>query len=144
MLITSFLVWHIMQATPCHMLCPSSSKSKPRLLTLLVRVPLLIQMPQCLIFCRTNHDCDNLERFLNGLAPGRGAGGKAGGGGFQGKRESGKEHPYSCVVLAGARSMQVRGCPVACSMQHAGFCVSRVDREYAGAPCRQTTQRVRT
>jgi hypothetical protein len=24
-------------------------------------------MDQCLIFCRTNFDCDNLEKFLNGL-----------------------------------------------------------------------------
>ncbi|EFN59708.1 hypothetical protein CHLNCDRAFT_33556 [Chlorella variabilis] len=45
-------------------------------------------MDQCLIFCRTNHDCDNLEKFLNGL----------GGCGV----------PYSCVVLAGARSMDER------------------------------------
>ena len=38
------------------------------------------------------------------------AGGGSGGGGgaFRGKRESGKEHPYSCVVLAGARSMEER------------------------------------
>lgn len=25
------------------------------------------QMEQCLIFCRTNFDCDNLELFLNSL-----------------------------------------------------------------------------
>ncbi len=25
------------------------------------------QMDQCLIFCRTNFDCDNLEKFLNSL-----------------------------------------------------------------------------
>lgn len=56
--------------------------------------------PRCLIFCRTNHDCDQLERFLNTLG---GAGGGAGGRGFRGKRESGKENPYSCCVLAGAR-----------------------------------------
>ncbi len=55
-----------------------------------------LRMEQCLIFCRTNHDCDQLEKFLNTL-------GGAGGGGFRGKRESGKENPYSCVVLAGAR-----------------------------------------
>lgn len=63
-----------------------------------------LRMEQCLIFCRTNHDCDQLEKFLNTLG---GAGG-AGGGGFRGKRESGKENPYSCVVLAGARSMDER------------------------------------
>lgn len=28
--------------------------------------------------------------------------------GCRGKRESGKENPYSCVVLAGARSMEER------------------------------------
>lgn len=59
-------------------------------------------MDQCLIFCRTNFDCDNVERFLNEL------GGGGGGTGFRGKPESGKEHPYSCVVLAGQRSMEER------------------------------------
>jgi ATP-dependent RNA helicase DDX1 len=34
--------------------------------------------------------------------------GSGGGAAFRGKRESGKEHPYSCVVLAGARSMEER------------------------------------
>lgn len=28
-------------------------------------------MDQCLIFCRTNFDCDNLEKFLNGLGGGK-------------------------------------------------------------------------
>ena len=56
-------------------------------------------MDQCLIFCRTNFDCDNLEAFLNGLG---------GGGGFRGKMERGKENPYSCLVLAGQRSMEER------------------------------------
>ena len=31
-----------------------------------------------------------------------------GGRAFRGKAESGKENPYSCVVLAGARSMHER------------------------------------
>ena len=57
------------------------------------------RMDQCLIFCRTNFDCDNLEAFLKGVG---------GGGGFQGKMERGKENPYSCLVLAGQRSMQER------------------------------------
>lgn len=45
---------------------------KPRVLQRLLDA---FKMPQCLVFCRTNHDCDNLEAFLNGLA--------AGGKGFQ-------------------------------------------------------------
>lgn len=32
----------------------------------------------------------------------------SGGGAFRGKREGGKEHPYSCVVLAGQRTMEER------------------------------------
>lgn len=36
------------------------------------------------------------------------AGGGAGSATFRGKRESGMENPYSCVVLAGARSMDER------------------------------------
>lgn len=31
-----------------------------------------------------------------------------GGAGFQGKRESGRESPYSCLVLAGQRTMDER------------------------------------
>jgi hypothetical protein len=120
-------------------------------------------MDQCLIFCRTNYDCDNLERFLNSLGelagqPWHGLHGVPGaealrsrngalprgregcrlpgmlwqfllaphppspptpqcarwlpgggsGAGWRGKRESGRESPYSCVVLAGARSMDER------------------------------------
>ncbi|PSC75014.1 ATP-dependent RNA helicase DDX1 [Micractinium conductrix] len=67
----------------------------------LQRVLDAFQMEQCLIFCRTNFDCDNLELFLNSLGGGSG-------GGFRGKRESGVESRYSCVVLAGARSMDER------------------------------------
>lgn len=92
------------------------------------------QMEQALIFCRTNFDCDNLEKFLNSLGgPRPGWDGRAhcaappcaspasfvvtarllpaGGGsgtGFRGKRETGIENPYSCVVLGGARSMDER------------------------------------
>ena len=57
-------------------------------------------MDQCLIFCRTNHDCDNLESFLTALG--------GGGSTFKGKRESGKQNAYSCAVLAGKRSMDQR------------------------------------
>ena len=69
------------------------------------------RMEQCLVFCRTNYDCDNLEAFFNALG---------GGQVWRGLRESGKENPYSCVVLAGARStgerreaLQVGRCPAA-------------------------------
>jgi len=58
-------------------------------------------MSQCLIFCRTNLDCDNLETFLNAYGGG-------GSGRFTERVESGKENPYSCAVLAGMRSMQQR------------------------------------
>jgi hypothetical protein len=34
---------------------------------LLQRVLDSFAMEQCLIFCRTNHDCDNLEQFLTSL-----------------------------------------------------------------------------
>lgn len=49
-----------------------------------------------------NFDCDNLEKFLLGLS------GDGSAGAFKGKREGGKEHPYSCVVLAGQRTMDER------------------------------------
>ena len=57
------------------------------------------RMEQCLVFCRTNFDCDNLEAFFNALG---------GGQRWAGRMESGKESPYSCVVLAGARSTDQR------------------------------------
>eukprot|EP01026_Neomeris_dumetosa_P024663 TRINITY_DN2045_c0_g1_i7.p1 TRINITY_DN2045_c0_g1~~TRINITY_DN2045_c0_g1_i7.p1 ORF type:complete len:708 (-),score=131.19 TRINITY_DN2045_c0_g1_i7:97-2220(-) len=69
---------------------------KPRMLQKLIDHH---KMEQCLIFCRTNFDCDNLEQFLNNLGGGRA---------FRGKAESGKENPYSCVVLAGGRAMEER------------------------------------
>ena len=69
---------------------------KPRVL---LRIIDAHAMEQCLIFCRTNFDCDLLERFLNNAG-----GGKK----FGGKTEGGLENPYSCLVLAGARSMQER------------------------------------
>lgn len=51
------------------------------------------------MFCRTNFDCDNLERFLVALG---------GGGRWSGRTESGKENLYSCTVLGGARSTDQR------------------------------------
>ncbi|GLC38638.1 hypothetical protein PLESTB_000455000 [Pleodorina starrii] len=89
-------------------LSEATKRLKQRLLQRLIDS---LRMEQCLIFCRTNHDCDQLERFLNslgGAGGGGGGGGAGGGGGFRGKKESGKENPYSCVVLAGARSMDER------------------------------------
>jgi len=56
-------------------------------------------MTQCLVFCRTNVDCNNLESYLNGLG-----GTKS----YGGKMETGKENPYSCVVLAGMREQSER------------------------------------
>ena len=72
---------------------------KPRVLQRIIDA---FQMDQCLIFCRTNFDCDRLETFLNTLGGGQAR--KK----FKGKVEKGLENPYSCVVLAGARSMQER------------------------------------
>ena len=57
------------------------------------------RIDQCLIFCRTNFDCDNLEAFFQSTG---------GGSGYRGKTEKGKENEYSCLVLAGQRSMQER------------------------------------
>merc|ERR1712228_182451 len=48
------------------------------------------RMHQCLIFCRTRLDCDNLATFLTKIG-----GGKA----FYGATSSGKENPYSCIAL---------------------------------------------
>jgi ATP-dependent RNA helicase DDX1 len=65
----------------------------------LLQVVERLKLTQCLIFCRTNLDCNQLEAYLN----------KVGGGkGYRGKAEKGVENPYSCVVLAGMRSMDER------------------------------------
>ena len=69
---------------------------KPRMLVRLIDA---LKMDQAIIFCRTNFDCDNLEKFL--IAAG---GGQA----YKGKRESGPEGAYSCAVLGGARDMHER------------------------------------
>ena len=57
------------------------------------------EMAQCMIFCRTNQDCDNLETFLVS---------HGGGQRFTGSLESGPQSKYSCCVLAGMRSMDQR------------------------------------
>ena len=48
------------------------------------------KMDQCLIFCRTRLDCDNLAEFLTKIGGGRK---------FYGATSSGKENPYSCIAL---------------------------------------------
>lgn len=58
-----------------------------------------LKMEQCLIFCRTNVDCDSLEAYLTAVG---------GGQKWRPGMEKGKENPYSCVVLAGMRSMDER------------------------------------
>ena len=69
---------------------------KPHMLVQLIES---FNMDQCLIFCRTNLDCDNLAKYLTQLGGGRG---------YTGKMESGKENPYSCVVVGGFKSSQER------------------------------------
>mmetsp|Transcript_93661 Transcript_93661/g.270613 ORF Transcript_93661/g.270613 Transcript_93661/m.270613 type:complete len:871 (-) Transcript_93661:206-2818(-) len=65
----------------------------------MVKMADLFNMAQCLVFCRTNVDCNNLEDYLNRLGGTKGYGGKM---------ETGKENPYSCVVLAGMRNQDER------------------------------------
>jgi len=50
------------------------------------------EMDTCLVFCRTNLDCDNLEKVLRSTATNSGA----------------VKDKYSCKVLAGQRTMQER------------------------------------
>ena len=69
---------------------------KPALLAGLVDS---LAMEQCLIFCRTNVDCDSLEAYLTALG---------GGQRWRPGMEKGKENAYSAVVLAGMRSMDER------------------------------------
>lgn len=70
--------------------------AKPAMLVKLIDS---LNMEQAIIFCRTNVDCNNLERYLTERGGGRRFGGKV---------ESGKENPYSCCVLAGMRNMSER------------------------------------
>jgi len=66
----------------------------------MVKMADLFNMSQCLVFCRTNVDCNNLEDYLNRLGGTKGS--------YGGKMETGKENPYSCVVLAGMRNQDER------------------------------------
>merc|ERR1719215_2211319 len=67
-------------------------KYKPKMV---LKIADLFNMSQCLVFCRTNWDCANLEAYFCKLDGARN---------FKGKFESGKENPYSCAVLSGQRS----------------------------------------
>jgi len=69
---------------------------KPKMV---VKIADTFNMSQCLVFCRTNIDCNNLESYMCKLDGARK---------HRGKFESGKENPYSCVVLAGARQQRER------------------------------------
>jgi ATP-dependent RNA helicase DDX1 len=64
-------------------------------------------MSTCMIFCRTNVDCNMLEEYFSFLSKqiGGGRGSKHQSGV---KRESGKENIYSCVVVAGKRQQRER------------------------------------
>ena len=74
---------------------------KPRLLQ---RILASLEIQQALIFCRTNFDCENLERFLHDLDKTSGSMLESPDKGDKRKRSS----PYSCAVLAGAKSMDER------------------------------------
>ncbi|KAL8274467.1 hypothetical protein Esti_001627 [Eimeria stiedai] len=71
---------------------------KPRLAVALADA---LKMDCCMIVCRTNLDCDLVEKYLQKLGGGKKCSG-------QGPMESGKENPYACVVVAGMRSTQDR------------------------------------
>lgn len=69
---------------------------------ILIKIIDHFQMTQCIIFCRTNLDCNNLENFLcsqeTGVTQQK----------FTKQMETGKENKYSCAVLAGMRSLNDR------------------------------------
>jgi ATP-dependent RNA helicase DDX1 len=76
-------------------------KLKPRLL---LRLADALAMDACVVFCRTNHDCDQLERFLR-AASDAAAGGA---GSVQVEGDAPPVAKYGAVVLAGARSLDER------------------------------------
>eukprot|EP01083_Nonionella_stella_P028991 79902_1 len=56
------------------------------------------KMDQCLVFCRTRLDCDNIVDFLTKIGGGRK---------FNAASTGGKENPYSCIALhSGVRQHQ--------------------------------------
>lgn len=77
----------------------ASQEIKQWKLQALLKIVDAFEMSQAILFCRTNVDCNNLEGFLCE---------HGGGQKFRGRMESGKEHKYSCCVLAGMRSMEDR------------------------------------
>ncbi|KAJ9472755.1 ATP-dependent RNA helicase Ddx1 [Diplonema papillatum] len=76
---------------PARRMCCRHSYNLKRLKPeILMRVIDAYKMEQCLIFCRTRDDCDHLSEYLNR---------RGGEGGFDGRREKGKENPYSNVAM---------------------------------------------
>lgn len=59
-----------------------SQKTKIQKFKMVAKLADGFKMTQCLVFCRTNVDCNNLEKYLNALGGSRGV--------FQGKVETGK------------------------------------------------------
>merc|ERR1719215_2527401 len=77
----------------------NSEKIKKLRPKMVLKIADTFNMSQCLIFCRTNWDCANLEAYFCKLDGARA---------FKGKFESGKENPYSCAVLSGQRGQKDR------------------------------------
>lgn len=85
---------------PKHRSKESISEGLKRLKPLVLKKILdKLKMEQCILFCRTNLDCTNLESFLTHCGGGRK---------FRADSLGGKENPYSCAVLAGSKSMKER------------------------------------
>eukprot|EP00917_Polyrhabdina_sp_WS-2016_P017033 GHVP01036817.1.p1 GENE.GHVP01036817.1~~GHVP01036817.1.p1 ORF type:complete len:713 (+),score=113.02 GHVP01036817.1:35-2173(+) len=63
-----------------------------------VQIADMLKMQTCLIFCRTNLDCNNFEKYLDTLGGRRSKDADAGG----------LQSAYSCVVLAGMREQRER------------------------------------
>ena len=58
-------------------------------------------MSQCMVFCRTNLDCENLATFLKSFEGGSHSSDKKG-------RDSSEHGKFSCAVLGGTKSMAER------------------------------------
>eukprot|EP00002_Diphylleia_rotans_P018870 TRINITY_DN364_c0_g2_i1.p1 TRINITY_DN364_c0_g2~~TRINITY_DN364_c0_g2_i1.p1 ORF type:complete len:740 (-),score=147.31 TRINITY_DN364_c0_g2_i1:388-2607(-) len=79
----------------------NSISEATKLLKPLILMELVKQynMDQCMIFCRTRLDCDNLKMYLDQIG---------GGVKFSGKMERGIANPYACVVLHSGLSPKMR------------------------------------